>query len=149
MPPRFPRHRPSAMKQLKDAVSLKMIVWTAGIVATIAGSVTGVSAAWPILEPMLLAHRGYVRVVADDVKHEWKVAQQTQTSILRDLQIEATEGKKSSANNALANWKLEKLKTKDPVTTNLIEQQIGQKEAEIERLNDQLRTLNKLKSQGQ
>lgn len=151
MPPRYPRHRGSAIKQFKDALRgrIKTIAWSAGILATIAGSITAVSAAWPIVEPVLVAHRGYVRDQARDLNQQWKVAQQTQTSILRDLQIEATEGKKSSANNALANWKLEKLKTRDPVTTTLIEQQISEKEAEVEKLNQQLRTLNRLKAQGQ
>jgi hypothetical protein len=148
---RYPRHRPSAIKQLKDYLRsrVKVFAWTAGIIATLAGAVTAVANAWPYIEPVWVAHRGYVRDVADDVTHKWKLAQQTQTSILRDLQIEATEGKKSAANNALANWKLEKLKTKDPVTHALIDRQIEEKESELTRLNGQLKTLNTLKAQGQ
>lgn len=141
MPPR--RHRPhrtqSALKELGSYLRSrwKLLAGVLTGVALVFTSVGAISKNWDVVEPNFLATRGFVRY-----------AQQSQTSILRDLQIESAEGKRSQAANSVANWRLEKLKTHDPVTQGLIDQQIVNQEAEVERLSDQLRTLNRLKAQG-
>lgn len=141
MPPR--RHRPhrasSAIKELGSYLRSrwKLLAGVLTGVALVFTSVGAISKNWEAVEPNFLATRGFVRY-----------AQQSQTSILRDLQIESAEGKRSQAANSVANWRLEKLKTHDPVTQGLIDQQITNQEAEVERLSDQLRTLNRLKAQG-
>lgn len=116
-----------------------------GIIVGITGSVTGARSAWPILRLGLPATIYYVDDSLDEHEKKVNTAQQTTNSILRDLQIESTEGKRSNASNALANWKLERTKTQDPVSFGLIDQQIREKEDEINRLNNQLKTLNRLK----
>ena len=119
------------------------------VIIGLTGSATGMRAAMPLLKPVAPALIYYVDDSVGEVERKLTVAQQSTNSILRDLQIEANEGKKSSVNNSLANWKLEKLKTNDPVTRGLIDQQIQQQENELEKLNSQLKTLNKLRQQGQ
>lgn len=145
MPPKrhYPRHSPSAVKELLAYLKTRWKLFTFGLagVATVFTSVGAISKNWDAVEPSFISTRGFVR---DSIK----VAQQTQTGILRDLQIESAEGKRSQASNAVANWKLEKLKTKDPVTQSLIDQQIINQEAEVDRLSQQLKTLNRLKQQG-
>lgn len=127
----------------------KTLVWIAGVVTALTGAVIGIAKSWEYIEPGIPALRYYVRDQINGSTNSFKIAQQSQTSIFRDLQIENNEGKKAAAANALANWKLEKLKTNDSVTQNLIENQIREKEAEIEKLNSQLRTLDNLKAKGQ
>jgi len=142
-----PIMRPPAPRFFR--VTLKSIVWSAGVVTAIAGAIVGVAKSWEYIEPGMPAFRYYVRDRIDTSLSPFKTAQQSQTSILRDLQIENTEGKRSNAANALANWKLERLKTQDPVTQGLIDRQIQEKDNELKKLDSQLKTLNELRSQAQ
>ena len=131
------------MKELKAYLRSKwkgFAAVVASVVAVFAGVGT-ISSNWDSVESGIPAHRGYVR-------EHVRVAQAPQQMIYRDIQLEINDGKRTNAASDLAKWKLEKLKTKDPVTLELIDKQIGEKEREIDGLVDQRKTLNKLKSEG-
>lgn len=142
----MPKKRaPSALKELAGYLKSRWKMFT-GVLAGVAilfTSVGAISKNWDAVEPNFLTTRGFVRDLVRTAQ-----AQNSVLPVIRDLQIESAEGKRSQANNAAANWKLERSKTQDPVTQRLIDQQISNQEAEVERLTEQLRTLNRLKAQG-
>lgn len=49
-----------------------------GSIAAVTGAITGVNAAWPVTEPLLVAHRGYVREVSDETVKPLRLAMDKQ-----------------------------------------------------------------------
>lgn len=139
-----PYYHPAAIKELKAYLRSrwKLIAGSIGAVVFLFTSAGAISKNWDVVESNWVATRGYVRTHV-------LLAQAPQTLITRDLQIDINEGKRSNAANDLAKWKLERSKTKDPITIELIDKQITEREGEVERLNEQRRVLNRLKAQGQ
>ena len=119
-----------------------------GIVAGVSGSVTGGRAAWPIVKMGLPAPIVYVDSSLEEVEGRIRMAQQTSTSILRDLQVETAEGKKESAVQNKAKWQVERSKIQDPATLGLIDQQLNDLDKTISRLDNQIRVIEKLKASG-
>ena len=113
----------------------KMVLWVAGAVVTITGAVVGFNNMVPIVEPYMPATHMYVRDLTDSTSH-----------ILRDIQVEQAQGKIDATNDAVVKWKLERSKTQDPVTQNMIDQHIHDLGNLSERLADQLKTLKEIKA---
>jgi hypothetical protein len=112
------------------------------LVGAIAGAMTGVASAWSQFELPMFATRGYVAVQIGPLK----LAFDNTGKAVRDLQIEAAEGKLAQTKDALAKWKLEGLKTSDPTSKELIHKQQRELEATQERLEDQLKSLRSIRS---
>jgi len=67
------------------------------------------------------------------------------TSVVRDLQMEAAEGKLSANRDAYVKWEVELRKTKDPVSRELIMKQMQNLEATRGGLEQQLKTLRDIR----
>ena len=120
-----------------------------GVVVGLSGSVTGVRAAWPVVKMWMPAPIVYVDGSIEEAEGRIRMAQQTNTSILRDLQLETAEGKKESAAQNKAKWQVERSKIQDPATLGLIDQQLNELDKTISRINSQIRVIEKLKANGQ
>ena len=148
MPKKEKHYRPVSMYQRWGKLPphvRRAAVW-AGAITTITGAIVGMSRALPVVEPYWPAHRMYVRDRVDFARDEFKATENSNTLILRDLQIEQAEGKRDAVKNDLAKWAVELNKTQDPQTRQLIEKTINEQNATYERLQEQLRSLNKLRA---
>lgn len=109
------------------------------VIAAVIATLGGLPAAWAganLLEPVVPAHRGYVRTVMEPV-----------LSAVRDSQIEQAEGKRDAAKEAKTKWLLERSKTKDSTTIDMIDHHIGELDVTIDKLNAQIKTLSRLRGQ--
>lgn len=118
-----------------------------GIVIGLTGSVGGIRATWPVLRLALPALVFYVDTTLEDARGEFKNTQNTTLSVLRDMQIEQAEGKRDAAKEAKAKWSVELGKTKDSVSRDMIERHINDLDATAGKLDGQIKTLNRLRSQ--
>lgn len=118
-----------------------------GIIGVTAGAIVSAAAAWPLIEPYLVAHRGYVRHVSDSVSNNSSAAQSESRKVIRDLQVEQAEGKRDQADEALFKWKVELNKAADDQTRQLIFERLRELENTKRKLGDQIETLNKARAQ--
>ena len=123
----------------------KTITSIAAVVVAITGMITGVHAAWPIVEPLLPAHRAYARDLTEHVTQVAETYANKNAAILRDVQIEQAEGKQEAVSSELFKWQLELSKTADENIKPLIQEQIRRLNNTKEKLNDQIKTLNAVK----
>lgn len=119
----------------------------AGVVGAIFGAIASGAIAWPHIEPWLAAHRGYVREVSAAVSTELKEAQDKGYSALRDLQVETANGKLDQTEDNIAKWNVELNKAADDQAKQLIQGQIRKLDATRDGLKEQIKTLNKVRSQ--
>lgn len=105
-----------------------------GLPAAYAGAV--------FLEPVAPAHRAYVR----DQVHE---AQNATLPVLRDLQVDIANRAKRDEVDKKTKWTIERAKTKDPATLDMIDRQLRDSEATINALDEQLTTVKQLRAKGQ
>lgn len=124
----------------------RKIVTISSAVTVFLGTIISINKAAPIMEPWAPAHRMYVRDYADGIKNELQTADTGNSYILRDLQIEQAEGKRDAAKNDITKWNLELAKTKDPSTRALIDKTIIDLNANYEKLQEQIRTLTKMRA---
>lgn len=120
-----------------------------GIIIGATGAAGSIKASWSVMRYGVPANLVYVDGSVEEVEGRIRIAQQSNASILRDLQIETAEGKKESAVQNKAKWQVERSKTKDPATLNLIDQQLNDLDRTISRLDNQIRVIEQLKSRGQ
>lgn len=69
----------------------------------------------------------------------------TLPTTVRDLQLEAAEGKLTATKNDQVKWEVELRKTKDQVTRDLINKQMRELENTRGRLEQQIKTLNAIR----
>lgn len=133
--------------------------WTAG--AAVVSMVVGLAALgtwtllWTEIEPWWYVSHYGLRVAVDGVDgkilvldKKWTVAGDSTNSILRDLQIEGAEGKLSTAKNNVARWQLELSKAPEgSVTKELIQRSLSEDLMTRDKLDAQIKTLNKLRGQ--
>ncbi|HEX4919827.1 MAG TPA: hypothetical protein VFV92_03710, partial [Candidatus Bathyarchaeia archaeon] len=92
--------------------------------------------------------RGFVIEFVGDVQKPIQQQLQSSNEILRDIQIEAFEGKLDANKDAVAKWSLEKDKAADPNTKNMIDQHIKELVSSGDRLKGQLDNLRMLKAKA-
>jgi hypothetical protein len=68
------------------------------------------------------------------------------SAVVRDLQIEAAEGKLAANRDSYIKWEIELRKTKDPSSREIIQKQMRELEATRGGLEQQLRTLRELRT---
>lgn len=98
-----------------------------GAVGAIMGAVVGIAAAWPYIDPYLVAHRGYVINKVDTV----------QTPI-NELLIWKFEDAKNKAASEQADWSIKLPKESDPQTRVMIERRIDQLKVEQRQIDDRI-----------
>lgn len=116
-----------------------------GVVAAITSAIVGIAAAVPIVEPYMVAHRGFVR---DSISFsaQANVLSQTESQrTIRDLQIEQAEGKREAVQDALLKWAVEANKTTDTQTKQLIAERLRELAISKRMLDSQIDTLNKVR----
>jgi len=118
-----------------------------GIVIGLTGSVGGLKATWPVLRLALPALVFYVDTTLEDARGEFKNTQTTTLSVLRDLQIETAEGKRDATATALDKFQIDLNKAKDDSEKLSINKTIRDLQYTKEKLDAQIRTLNKLRSE--
>jgi hypothetical protein len=89
----------------------------------------------------------YVDGRAENIIQLAQNAAKENQSILRDLQVEAAEGKRDATSNDIAKWQLELSKAHDDTGKSLIQQQINTLNATKQKLESQIGTLNRLRGQ--
>lgn len=141
-------YRPSSFAQRwnKQPPHIKKLLLWCSALTIITGAIVSTDKAAPIVEPYWFAHRLYVRNSVESVRSEFKATENGNTIILRDVQIEQAEGKRDAVKNDLAKWAVELTKTQDPTTRQLIEKTISEQTATYERLQEQLRSLLKMRA---
>lgn len=119
----------------------------AGIVGALTGAVVGAAAAWPILEPYLAAHRGYVRFIAMEATGKYQADQLESRRVVRDIQVEQADGKREQTEEAIFKWQLELAKAPDEQARQLISNRIRELQNTKAKLINQIDTLNKVRFQ--
>ena len=142
-------------KQRTMAVRAHSLLWSTPLrkrltvalsfVSLLAGTIVAVAKALPVVEPYAPAHRAYVREQHDDTVQIAQSAAKENQAILRDLQVEAAEGKLAATTNDLAKWNLELNKAADESTKDIIRRQINTLEATKRKLEAQINTLNRIR----
>jgi hypothetical protein len=123
-----------------------------GIVVGLTGSITGVRASWPVIRYVAPATLVYVDGVVDDVIGKITSSDSKNDRRWLDLQIDTAERSRRDETRSLNVLKLEQLKPQykaDDASRNIINNAIQNSEDSIHKLDQQLRTLNRLKGQGQ
>lgn len=118
----------------------------AGVVGAITAAIIGVATAWPLIEPYVAAHRGYVRHVAAEIGDKNELAQHQNRKVIRDLQIEQADGKRDQIEEAIFKWEIELAKITDEQARFLINSRIRELQNTKSKLENQIETLNKAKS---
>ena len=137
---KLPKQPPSAMKQLGG--------WAKSRWRSIASVVGGLILLLTLIKSVndnsetIEAH--FIPASHSFVRSEIHLAGDGTTKILRDLQTETAEGKRDAAKEAKSKWSLELEKATDPTTKDLIRGHMNDLDATIDRLNAQIRTLNRL-----
>ena len=135
-----PKSPPSLLSHLR--ARWKAISIIIGAIVLVLGGVKAIAETWDTLE----AHVAYTTHWF--VRNEVKMAQNEQKAILRDLQIDRANDKRERASNELNQWMLEKTKPgylTDMATKSIIDHSINEKQSTIEKLDQQLRALNRQK----
>lgn len=137
-----PKPEPSILSLIfaRSRSRWKLILAVVGGVTILLGGVKAIAESWDTLE----AHVAYTTHWF--VRNEVKVAQSSTTAILRDIQIDRANDKRERAANELNQWNLEKTKPgyqSDSQTRAIIDHGIGTTQSTIEKLDQQLRALNR------
>jgi hypothetical protein len=120
-------------------------MWLIGAIGATATTIVGMNQAWPIIERRWPATHEYVQLAMDEVRRELKNSIDNTTWTLRDIQVEATEGKLEANKDLVAKWTLERTKTSDPITQSMIDQRLKELNATDKRLQEQLKMLQEMK----
>ena len=108
----------------------KTVTVLAGTAAAIFSLITAAHTAWPIVDPYLLAHRGYVIQQVGGV--------QATTNELLLWKFEDTKNKlKADADG----WTIQLQKEQDPQTRGLIQQRVQQLGVEQKQIDDRIKQL--------
>lgn len=127
---------------------IKTVTAILGLLAAYPTGMAGARLIGEQAEPGWFANRGWVRDIIDEKIKPLTLAQSDDRKILRDIQIDGNNRSKRDEVNNLAKWTVERDKAKDPLTLELIDKQIKASRESIDALDQQLRTLEHLKSQG-
>ncbi len=110
--------------------NVKMVSIVAGTIAAVFGAITAAHTAWPIVDPYILAHRGFVIEKVGGV--------QATTNELLLWKVEDTKAKlKADADG----WAIQLQKEQDPQTKRLIEQRIQQINVDQQQMDERIRKL--------
>lgn len=101
-----------------------------GIIAAASGALVGAVKAYPLIEPYLLAHRGYV------MEHVGGV----QTNV-NDLLVWRFEDAKNKARSEQADWTIKLQKEQDPQTRGMIQRRIEHLGEEQHTLDERIKKL--------
>lgn len=101
-----------------------------GTIAAVFGAITAAHTAWPIVDPYLLAHRGYVIEKVGDVQ-----------ATTNELLIWKFEDKKNQIASDIAGWTIQMQKEADPQTKKLIEQRIKQLGSDQTQIDERIRKI--------
>ena len=146
MPKRqHPHHRRSAIKELKDWALARWKFYTiiiAGI-GLVFGTVTKVSESWEYIGPKLPPTTEYMQRFVND-----KIG--TTNQILRELQVDFAHDKLEAAKRDFNNTQaktLEPLYKENSSYRDMVDRNAAETRDTIDRLQKQLRTLDRIKSQ--
>lgn len=114
------------------SVLAKRVTIFFGAVAAVSGAITATAKAWPLIEPYMIAHRGYV------IEHVGS----TDAKVNELLKYQA-EDKKDKILAERSSWAIQKQKESDPATQGLIQQRLDQLDQEEHRINQRIQTLSK------
>ncbi len=117
-----------------------------GALALLAGIPSYIAGANSI-EPATPALRYWVRAHVDNETFKLKLAEDKTLEVLRDLQIETAEGKRDNAANARAKFELDYAHEKNDDRKLEIGKTIRSLQSTEDKLNSQIKTLNKLRNQ--
>jgi hypothetical protein len=147
MPRRRKKPQPKRQPPLYERLTVKQLFISA---VALAGSIGVLAAGWEKVDPAVPVWRGYLREYTSSELRPLKVSDQETKGILRDLQIEQAEKGIGEAKNAAANWQLQQTlpQNKAPEQRQLIQKQMIELDNTKDRLDQQLRVLRDLKSQG-
>jgi len=121
----------------------KFITAALALLAGIPGYVAGAN----YLEPAVPAQRYWVRNHVEEETTKLKLTEDTTLKVLRDLQIETAEGKRDNAANARAKFELDYAHEKNDERKLEIGKTIRSLQGTEDKLNQQIKTLNKLRGQ--
>ena len=119
---RYPKPKPTAVDQFKAWAlrRIKRILWVSAAVATLSGGLVGGVKAWPLLEPWVFAHRGYVREAGSPllqrlIKVQLKQTEDDRRKLLRDaqrleLELQSDQSKATPQYHALVQKEIERVK---------------------------------------
>ena len=102
----------------------------ASSVGAVSGAIVATAAAWPHVESVAPAHRGYVVEKVGDVR-----------SVTNELQKWRFEDAKAKLSADSANWNIQLQREKDPNTRALIQQNIERIDREKQAVEDRLNAL--------
>jgi len=123
----------------------KFVTSAVAAIGVLAGTITGVHSAWPIVDEWVPTSHGYARELHKDVVRIAEEYSNKNAAILRDVQIEQAEGKQEAVSSELFKWQIELNKTADENVKPLIQEQIRRLNTTKDRLDAQIRTLNAVK----
>lgn len=106
------------------------VLTTVTTVAALAGAITASAAAWPLVEPYLFAHRGYVLQQVGEVR-----------APVNEILIWKFEDAKNAIRKETADWNVRLAKETDPTTRELMQRRVEQLSRDQEELDNRLRGL--------
>ena len=136
-----------SVKENNVLLTRKGVVMIVSGIATVTAAIIGLHNVEPIIDPWMPATRGYVSETITGFKSLIASEQTTTNSILRDIQVEQAEGKLDATRDAIAKAQIEKAKTSDAGTLSILDQHLKNLIATQARLEEQLRSLKKARSE--
>lgn len=124
------------------------ITTVTAVVVGLTGAIQGIKAAWPLMRLILPALILYVDGSVDDARGEWRTAQSSDRGVLRDVQIDMNNRSRRDEIQKKYNFAIERTKTSDPTTLQIIDRSLRDVEENISELDNQLNTLKQLKAHG-
>ena len=107
-----------------------MITLCGGAIAAIFGAITAAHTAWPIVDPYMLAHRGYVLEKIGGVQ-----------ATTNELLIWKSEDSLAKLRADSEGWKIQLQKETDEQTKRLIQNRIQQLNADQQQVEERIRKL--------
>ena len=107
-----------------------MITLCGGAIAAVFGAITAAHTAWPLVDPYILAHRGYVIEKIGGVQ-----------ATTNELLIWKSEDSLAKLRADSEGWKIQLQKETDPQTKRLIEQRIEQLKRDQQQVDERIRKL--------
>jgi hypothetical protein len=101
-----------------------------GAVTGMMGTAVGVAEGWPLVEPYLIAHRGYVIYQIGEIR-----------TPLNELTLWRLEDLRSRKEGEIASWTIQLQKENDPSTRVLMEERVQQLQQEKDSINTRIRSL--------
>jgi hypothetical protein len=108
----------------------KIVTVICGAIAAAFGAITAAHTAWPIVDPYVLAHRGYVVEQVGGVQ-----------ATTNELLMWKSEDTKNKIQSEISGWTIQLQKEPDPQTRSLIQQRVRQLDVEQQQIDERIRKL--------